>query len=56
MEAVWEVFDNRRLRVADRGLREGLLLSMMHGERPPRRRRPKRSKRTGTEGGAANVG
>jgi exopolyphosphatase/guanosine-5'-triphosphate,3'-diphosphate pyrophosphatase len=56
MEAVWEVFDNRRLRVADRGLREGLLLSMMHGERPTRRRRPKRSKRTGTEGGAANVG
>jgi len=56
MEAVWEVFDDRRLRVADRGLREGLLLSMMHGERPPRRRRPKRSKRTGTEGGAAHVG
>ena len=56
MEAVWEVFANRRLRVADRGLREGLLLSMMHGERPPRRRRPKRSRRTGTEGGAAHVG
>jgi exopolyphosphatase/guanosine-5'-triphosphate,3'-diphosphate pyrophosphatase len=56
MEAVWEVFDAHRLRVADRGLREGVLLSMMHGERPPRRRRPKRSKRRGTEGGAANVG
>ena len=42
MEAVWEVFDAHKLRVADRGLREGILLSMMHGQRPQRRRRPKR--------------
>jgi exopolyphosphatase/guanosine-5'-triphosphate,3'-diphosphate pyrophosphatase len=56
MEAVWEVFEDRRLRVADRGLREGLLLSMMHAERPARRRRAKRPKQAGTQGGAAHVG
>jgi len=56
MEAVWEVFGDRRLRVADRGLREGLLLSMMHAGRPPRRRRSKRRKQTGMPDGAAHVG
>ena len=44
IEAVWELFPAERLRVADRGLREGLLLSMMYG--------PKRSKsRRRTRGG-----
>ncbi len=56
MEAVWEVFEERRLRVADRGLREGLLLSMMHAERPARRRRSKRPKQPGTQVGAPDVG
>ena len=46
VEACWELFPAERLRVADRGLREGLLLSMMYGPKrrrkrgQPRRRRP----------------
>ncbi len=56
MEAVWEVFDAHKLRVADRGLREGILLSMMHGERPQRRRRPKRSNPKPAPFGDGNVG
>lgn len=39
MQAVWEAFAGSRLRVADRGLREGLLLSMMYGQPKSRRRR-----------------
>jgi exopolyphosphatase/guanosine-5'-triphosphate,3'-diphosphate pyrophosphatase len=38
LQAVQEVWPCRRVRVADRGLREGLLLSLM-AERPGRRRR-----------------
>lgn len=38
LEAAWSVFPAERLRVADRGLREGLLLSMMYGPRTKRRR------------------
>lgn len=53
MEAVWEVFGAHKLRVADRGLREGVLLSMMHGSRPQRRRRPKKRK---ADGGVGDVG
>lgn len=57
MEAVWEAFDQHTLRVADRGLREGLLLSMMHGQRTNRRRRPKRRRSgTGDGNGGAHVG
>ena len=57
MEAVWEAFDKHALRVADRGLREGLLLSMMHGQRPNRRRRPRRRRPGAGEGdGGAHVG
>lgn len=57
MEAVWEAFDAHKLRVADRGLREGVLLSMMHGQKAPRRRRPKRRKPEGSGGGGdAHVG
>ncbi len=40
LEAAWQVFPAERMRVADRGLREGLLLSMMYG--PPRARRRRR--------------
>jgi exopolyphosphatase/guanosine-5'-triphosphate,3'-diphosphate pyrophosphatase len=42
LDAVWSLWPSGRLRVGDRGLREGILLSMMHapaGARPPRRRR-----------------
>ena len=56
MEAVWEMFDGHKLRVADRGLREGVLLSMMHGKRPQRRRRPKRQGPRPAAEGAGNVG
>lgn len=56
MEAVWEAFDAQKLRVADRGLREGVLLSMMHGQRPQRRRRPKRSNPRPAPIGDGNVG
>jgi exopolyphosphatase/guanosine-5'-triphosphate,3'-diphosphate pyrophosphatase len=42
--AVWEAFSGSRLRIADRGLREGLLLSMMYGK-PGRRRRAGRGAR-----------
>lgn len=45
LEAAWKAWPATRLRVADRGLREGLLLSMMHA--PPKRRRgPKPSSHT----------
>lgn len=50
MLAVWEAFEGTRLRVADRGLREGILLSMMYGK-PGKRRRPRggRRRRSGQE-------
>ncbi|MEQ8559231.1 MAG: Ppx/GppA phosphatase family protein [Henriciella sp.] len=48
MEAVWDLAPQARMRVADRGLREGLLLSMMRGPKKKRRRRGGR-KRTGSE-------
>ena len=44
MEAVQRAWPSERVRVADRGLREGLLLQQMREDRkPPRRRRRKRS-------------
>ncbi|MEZ5954474.1 MAG: Ppx/GppA phosphatase family protein [Hyphomonas sp.] len=45
MQAVWDAFPGERMRVGDRGLREGLLLSMMYGKKPSRRRSGRR--RTG---------
>ncbi|WP_300376991.1 Ppx/GppA phosphatase family protein [Henriciella sp.] len=44
MEAVWSLAPDARMRVADRGLREGLLLSMMRGPKKRRRRRGGRSR------------
>jgi exopolyphosphatase/guanosine-5'-triphosphate,3'-diphosphate pyrophosphatase len=44
LDAIWSVWPAERLRVGDRGLREGILLSMMHGaaeQKPRRRRKPK---------------
>ena len=45
MEAVWELAPTSRMRVADRGLREGLLLSMMRGPKKRRRSRGGRSRK-----------
>lgn len=42
MEAVQRAWPSDRVRVADRGLREGLLLQRMREERRPRRRRRRR--------------
>ena len=39
LDATFSQWPCARMRVADRGLREGLLLSMMHGRRKSRRRR-----------------
>ena len=47
VEAVWDLVPDAPMRVADRGLREGLLLTMMQG---PKRRRPNRRRK----GKAAN--
>lgn len=49
VEAVWEAFPAGRLRVADRGLREGLLLSMMYGPKKPKARRRGRRGRRGPD-------
>lgn len=43
MEAVQRAWPSERVRVADRGLREGLLLQQMREDRKPRRRRRRRS-------------
>lgn len=44
MQAAMDIFDTPKIRVADRGLREGLLLSMMYGpKKKPRRRKKKRA-------------
>lgn len=42
LEAAFAEWPLSRLRVADRGLREGLLLSMIHGNRRPGRRRKRK--------------
>lgn len=50
MEAAWSLAPHARIRVADRGLREGLLLSMMKGPKKKRRRRGGRGRRSGASG------
>jgi exopolyphosphatase/guanosine-5'-triphosphate,3'-diphosphate pyrophosphatase len=47
LDAVWSVWPAERLRVGDRGLREGILLSMMHGASGGRSRRKRRGRRGG---------
>ncbi|MEE9380841.1 MAG: Ppx/GppA phosphatase family protein [Hyphomonadaceae bacterium] len=47
IEAAWSLLPATRMRVADRGLREGLLLSMMYGPKKKKRRRGGRSGKTG---------
>jgi exopolyphosphatase/guanosine-5'-triphosphate,3'-diphosphate pyrophosphatase len=52
LDAIWSVWPADRLRVGHRGLREGMLLSMMHGageQKPRRRRKPKKSAPGGAE-------
>jgi exopolyphosphatase/guanosine-5'-triphosphate,3'-diphosphate pyrophosphatase len=48
LDSVWSIWPSERLRVGDRGLREGILLSMMHGpnwrQKSRRRRRGDRDK------------
>jgi len=45
LEAVQRAWPCQRVRVADRGLREGLLLERMQRDRSARRRRPRRGRR-----------
>ncbi len=44
LDAVWRLWPAPRMKVGDRGLREGILLSMIHGGAPAR---PKRRRRNG---------
>ena len=46
VEGTWSLAPKGDMRVADRGLREGLLLSMMHGPKRRKRRPRRRSKST----------
>ncbi|MEL8056192.1 MAG: Ppx/GppA phosphatase family protein [Pseudomonadota bacterium] len=48
VEAAWDLAPGGRMRVGDRGLREGLLLSMMQG--PPRRKNGRRRRRNRGQG------
>jgi exopolyphosphatase / guanosine-5'-triphosphate,3'-diphosphate pyrophosphatase len=42
LDAVWSMWPAERLRVGDRGLREGILLSMIHGGVPKKNKRRRR--------------
>ncbi|MDP3738265.1 MAG: Ppx/GppA phosphatase family protein [Hyphomonadaceae bacterium] len=53
LDAVWSVWPAARLRVGDRGLREGILLSMMHGSGGGRQKRRRRGRRGAPQAGAA---
>lgn len=52
METVWDLAPQARMRVADRGLREGLLLSMMKGPKNRRRSRGGRKRKAQPAGQA----
>ena len=47
LEAVQRAWPSNRVRVADRGLREGLLLQRMREDRKPKRRRRRRGRGNG---------
>lgn len=51
MEAVQRAWPSERVRVADRGLREGLLLERMREDRTPARRKRRRGRGRGGESG-----
>jgi len=53
LEAVQRAWPSRRVRVADRGLREGLLLQMMREARKPARRRRRRNGRSRGSGSSS---
>ncbi len=55
LDAVWHVFGGERMRIADRGLREGLLLTMMYGGKRKARRR-KGGQRTSKPTAASDSG
>lgn len=55
LDAVLEMWPASRIRVADRGLREGVLLSMMHGPKPNRSRQRRRRKTNEQAAGPAVV-
>jgi exopolyphosphatase / guanosine-5'-triphosphate,3'-diphosphate pyrophosphatase len=55
LDAVWSVWPADRLRVGDRGLREGILLSMMHGASGGRARRKRRGRGGGQAGAPARA-
>jgi exopolyphosphatase/guanosine-5'-triphosphate,3'-diphosphate pyrophosphatase len=42
LTAIFDIWPSDRLRVGDRGLREGILLSMMHGANTDQRSRSRR--------------
>jgi exopolyphosphatase/guanosine-5'-triphosphate,3'-diphosphate pyrophosphatase len=48
LTAIQELWPCEKIRVADRGLREGLLLSLMSDAKPPSRNRRRRSRRSGS--------
>ncbi len=53
LQAVQEVWPCTRVRVADRGLREGMLMSLMSEPQAPKRRRRRRGRRTNRSRAAA---
>lgn len=53
MEAVWELWPSDTMRVADRGLREGMLLSLIHGKPTTKRRRGGKKRRKSSDGNGA---
>ena len=52
VEAAWTLAPSGRMRIADRGLREGLLLSMMQG---PKRRKKRGGRKRRRSGGNAQI-
>jgi exopolyphosphatase/guanosine-5'-triphosphate,3'-diphosphate pyrophosphatase len=48
LQAVQELWPCSRVRVADRGLREGILMSLMSGQKTGKRRRRRRGRRAGS--------
>ena len=49
VEATWSLAPGARMRIADRGLREGLLLSMMQGPKRRKRAGGRRKRRSGKD-------
>ena len=52
LDAIWQMWPADRLRVGDRGLREGILLSMVHGakgggQKPNQKQRGQRGRGRG---------